>query len=256
MSALLKNKLEAFKREIIYLDKENEFTKVVCELTYRNGYPEFTASGRYDGGCGQCVDRIDAATDNQQRLLDFWNTHHLKEIGEKEYLEIHEILDSIESETKEKYAEVDGSYSDRAIVLSKHLDIPLAMAEDMSVDFYIYNEEEATRAALERVDDTLRDVGFCGIPKSVILDNMDKSYLAEYFGIEKDEVSPSELEEYINQAGEHEVVEELENNSDLDINSLCEYVVDVDGRGNSLSSWDGEEYEYEVNGTTYYVYEN
>ena len=42
----------------------------------------------------------------------------------------------------------------------------------------------------------------------------------------------------------------------LDVDAVAEYIKSEDGRGGELNSWDGEEYEEEVNGTTYYIYPN
>ena len=39
----------------------------------------------------------------------------------------------------------------------------------------------------------------------------------------------------------------------VDEESLIEDVVDSDGIGNSLSSYDGHDYEVDINGTTYYI---
>jgi hypothetical protein len=42
----------------------------------------------------------------------------------------------------------------------------------------------------------------------------------------------------------------------VETDALAEYVVSVDGRGHVLNGYDGNEYEEEVNGTTYYIYES
>ena len=39
-----------------------------------------------------------------------------------------------------------------------------------------------------------------------------------------------------------------------DAEKYCKWVIENDGRGNSLASYDGEENEAEYNGVTYYIY--
>ena len=47
---------------------------------------------------------------------------------------------------------------------------------------------------------------------------------------------------------------ELDISNFIDEDDFVESVVNDDGRGNSLSSYDGEEYESDFNDTTYYIY--
>ncbi len=52
-------------------------------ITYRNGYPEFTASGNYDGSSGQCIKEILARYPNDDTvsmLADWWGVYHLKDL--------------------------------------------------------------------------------------------------------------------------------------------------------------------------------
>lgn len=48
----------------------------------------------------------------------------------------------------------------------------------------------------------------------------------------------------------------IEDNDAIDWEGVVEYVKSEDGRGGELNSYDGKEYEEEVNGTTYYIYPN
>ena len=56
------------------------------------------------------------------------------------------------------------------------------------------------------------------------------------------------VDEYISNFGN----EEIEKYIDLD--KVAEKCVDIDGPGNSISSYDGKEREVEIDGTTYYIY--
>lgn len=62
---------------------------------------------------------------------------------------------------------------------------------------------------------------------------------------------------YLDELGSENFDYAVKNNpSIIDIDALCEYIVDNDGVGNSLAGYDGNEWEVEYDGTTYYVYRN
>jgi hypothetical protein len=65
------------KRTVIFKDLDRNKVVFKCEITNRNGYPEFTASGEYRGGSGQVFDHVKPATDNQRKLIDLWSEWHL-----------------------------------------------------------------------------------------------------------------------------------------------------------------------------------
>jgi hypothetical protein len=50
-------------------------------ITYRNGFPEYTSTGHFDGSTGQCLDKILAAYPEDPKVKLFhvrWELHHLK----------------------------------------------------------------------------------------------------------------------------------------------------------------------------------
>jgi hypothetical protein len=65
------------KRTIIFKDADRNKVVFECEITERNGYPEFTASGEYCGSLGQCFGSVKPATENQSKLIDLWRKWHL-----------------------------------------------------------------------------------------------------------------------------------------------------------------------------------
>lgn len=68
------------KKTITFIDENKRKAIIELEITHRNGYPEFTACGRYCGGGGQCQDNIKPRTEAQEDLLSFWKKYHLKNI--------------------------------------------------------------------------------------------------------------------------------------------------------------------------------
>lgn len=56
--------------------------------------------------------------------------------------------------------------------------------------------------------------------------------------------------------GQEEFYKTIKEHNLVDIDKLIQDVIDTDGRGHILNGYDGTEYEQEVNGTTYYIYEH
>lgn len=54
--------------------------------------------------------------------------------------------------------------------------------------------------------------------------------------------------------GDEELRKVIAENNLIDWDAVCEWTKKEDGRGNELGRWDGNEYEEEVNGETYYIY--
>lgn len=65
--------LREYKRIVKIHDKNGYMTEIELEVTYRNGYQEFTMSNEH----GQCQDHIVPRTDAQRRLLSIWREWHL-----------------------------------------------------------------------------------------------------------------------------------------------------------------------------------
>lgn len=77
------------KRTVEFLDATRNKVVAECEVTNRNGYPEFTMSGEYNNSMGQCFDRVEPATDEQRKLIELWKKWHLNGMnaGTKEQTE-------------------------------------------------------------------------------------------------------------------------------------------------------------------------
>lgn len=91
------------KKTIEFIDDNNKRAIVDVEITHRNGYPEFTMSGRYAGSWGQCLDEIAPRTDYQRELIELWKKYHLQNVeGVKDFHTILATLcDNIEEEQEE-----------------------------------------------------------------------------------------------------------------------------------------------------------
>lgn len=69
--------LKPFKREFSFIDKKGSRVKVEAEITFRNGYAEFTSCGDCGSGSGQCQDSIHPANEPQKKYLQLWEEWHL-----------------------------------------------------------------------------------------------------------------------------------------------------------------------------------
>ena len=59
---------------------------------------------------------------------------------------------------------------------------------------------------------------------------------------------------YMDNFGDESFEYFVENNDAIDKDAIAEYCVDTDGVAHSLAGYDGEENEFEFEGTTYYIY--
>ena len=73
--------MENMKKEIIFIDAEGHKVSADIEITHRNGYPEFTMSGRLTGGCGQVFDGVKPANTAQEEIITAWKAYHLKDVS-------------------------------------------------------------------------------------------------------------------------------------------------------------------------------
>ena len=142
-------------------------------------------------------------------------------------------------------------YDERVIALAQHLELNLEPdfnAEDYPPEDYTEEEiEQAKQDAIEEITDEL----------DAIVNDSDNvySYFGEEYEVltdnEADDRWEEELDNYIEECIMPELPEHLQNYFDEDAwKSDAKY----DGRGHSISRYDGNEYEETVNGTTYYIY--
>ena len=132
-------------------------------------------------------------------------------------------------------------YDEKVIALAKHLGIDLEPEIDKSM-----NEEEKQEAIQEVIDE---------LESIVNTYNTTYSYYREEYIVctdeEADSLMDDALENYIDEVILSEIPEPYRNYFD---NEGWKKDAKDDGRGHALATYDGEENEEEVNGTTYYIY--
>lgn len=142
-------------------------------------------------------------------------------------------------------------YDEKVIALAQHLGIDLEPdfnEEDYPTDEY--TPEEIEEARTDAIADVTSELD------SIVNTYGDTySYYREEYLVLTDEEADDEwddaLENYIDEVIMSEIPECYQNYFDRE---AWKKDAEYDGRGHSLSSYDGEENEEEVNGTTYYIY--
>ena len=140
-------------------------------------------------------------------------------------------------------------YDEQVIALAQHLGLNLEPDFDSYVDEEGTEEEqeeqraEAIQEITDELDQITNDYG------------TTYSYYSQEYDVMTDEEADDrweeELDNYIDECVMPEIPSHLQNYFDED---KWKDDAKYDGRGHAISRYDGEEYEEDVNGTTYYIY--
>ena len=220
------------KTTVIFKDAKGNKVVFNAEITERNGYREFTASGEYCGTLGQCFDEVQPATERQAKLIELWRKWHLNGKGNPLPSDFEDtltnLMETIEQEEEEKA---------ERLVTDKDIDL-----------FDNFSEPETALAlalicglSVNEIDDISEDGNNYWTVQGV-------SYLAGTDD-EMDGAWDEELDRYIDEC--IEIPAHIEPYFDRE---RWKDDAKIDGRGHSLNRYDGGEDYTEVNGTTYYAY--
>ena len=111
--------------------------------------------------------------------------------------------------------------------------------EDYNNDYLVLTNEEADAKAKESIIETLWA--------------FNASFLACETGIDE-EVFKAIADNGRCESNNDAILSLIEGSKNSDIDSFVESAISADGRGHFMSSYDGNENEEDVNGTTYYIY--
>lgn len=147
-------------------------------------------------------------------------------------------------------AEFLNDYDERVIALAQHLELNLEPDFDSYVDEDDTEEaqEEQKAEAIKEVTDEL-DCIVEGYDRNVF-----EYYGQEYYVLtddEADDMVDRRLDDYLEELVYPEIPEHLRGYFD---DEAWKEDAKTDGRGHTLSSYDGYEYEETVNDTTYFIY--
>lgn len=241
--------MKEYKRTVVFIDKARNKFEVKCEITFRNGYPEFTTSGNYGGSSGQCLDNIVPANKYQKKLVDIWDKWHLNSRNNnlpknfKADLDI--LLDNIEeAEEERKSTPLVDTFKDD-YELYKFIDDNFDFTSDEIPIVMMFCHED--NLCKEDLDDIEFERSYVTVQGTEYLAGTDS---------EMDEKWDEDLESYIDDCvigciGDKHARDMLETYFDRE---AWKRDARMDGRGNSLNRYDGGEIEYEFDNTWYYAY--
>lgn len=166
--------------------------------------------------------------------------------------------------------------------------------DNLNDDYLVLTEEKADEYALERIKDLIDDCGIECMQNIDLSKYVDEDYFRQifeesYYSYAEDianEPADSDefenrldeemndrgckdidefvgslmndiadfIEEYKFQFGDDSFNEIIKNNNLIDLDGVANEVLEIDGRGYTISTYDGVEYEQTIDGTTYYVY--
>ena len=219
-----------YTRKVSYHDKDLVPQNSVLTITTRNNYVEFTMRNP------DSQSDFNPKDGSQTELHNLWNNWHIKkycELDDEDKIDelttlCDDICDNVEEEEEEYLESLDVKTEadiddDRIIALMRHLDITPEEAYD--------DIEEA------RYGDSHYEYG-----------NQEYQVLTDS---EADNLWDEYLDSYIDECILDQLPEAYRNYFDSE---SWKHDAKNDGRGHSLSTYDGREYEEDVNGTTYYIY--
>ena len=153
--------------------------------------------------------------------------------------------------------EVLSEYDERVIALAQHLELDVNFDEE---DFAIQPDEKLTEEEIaeiekekqEALDEAIND--FRNELDNIVEDrsNMFSYYNEDYYVLtdeEADDMEDRQLDSYIDEC--LEIPDDIRPYFD---DEAWKNDAKMDGRGHTISSYDGCEYEETVEGTTYYIY--
>lgn len=222
------------KRTIEFLDADRNKVVAECEITERNGFPEFTMSGDYAGGCGQVFDHVSPDGDNQKKLIDLWKEWHLnnknRPLPEDFEDELNDLLDEIESEEEEK---TERYVEETDIALFENfMDSECALALALMLNLSVNEIDDIIEEKNDRW--CVQGVGYLACSD----DQMD-----EYWD--------EELDNYLEECVYPDLPENMKRYFDDD---AWKRDAKMDGRAHSLNRYDSSELSQCINSTWYYAY--
>jgi len=238
--------MKDYRKTIEFVDANHNLFEIEANITTRNGFREFTASGNWGESCGQCLDSINPLNQHQKKFIDLWNKYHLKNI--ESINDFEDMLDSLLLDIEDAEEERKGeplTVPDNNNTEEEHEQF-YKMIEDKT-GFGSTRDLELTAAFIEMFElseNDLEDIEingtYCNVQGIDYLAGDDE---------EMDEAWDEELESFIDEC--LEIPEHLEYYFDRE---AWKSNARIDGRAHALSRYDGSEESALINDTWYYAY--
>lgn len=228
--------------ETMFVDGNNEIVSLELNVSGENKTLSISGRNHTEGGCGQIS--FNPKNKEQESILTVWKAAHLKPVSD-EIIERAEELFSLVDERSDNINLDKIKDNPKVVAASKHLGI-LQSEDNMGVT--VYTDSEAQEECKRQLSEITWAFSVDFLKKHITFD-------PEKIGFEDKEDLLDFLRE-MQKSGEHDRFEDLLKLCVQDLDKVYDAVIEADGRGHTLNSWDGSEHEVEVNGVTYYIYDN
>lgn len=263
------------KRVVKFKDKEGNLAKIDIEI--KEG--RFSMSGQISGSCGQCQGDIKPKNKAQKALLDIWDKWHLNDMHagtEKQEAIIEKFKNNAQFKSFDKFLDkpcailesqgllIDNGYKYGSAWLMRGLPtdlwvevkklcalieaieeeekeaLPSAEWQDIEDDCIIALAQHLGLTPAEAIEDISGEgniYGYCGTDYYIGTDEELTDIALAYLTDE------SELWKQAVEAG----------STEKSLQEWAEWVIDMDGIGHTLNSWDGSENSETVNNVGYTI---
>jgi hypothetical protein len=267
------------KEKVKFVDQEGKL--VICNIELKDkgkGKLVFTMSGEYDNSSGQCFDKVSPRTPIQARLIQIWKEHHLNDMnaGTIEQEETLKDCKSTDYDERVKFLKKKRLYT---VILKNgkkyeygsawlYRDLPKNLEKELKILIGIIKSEEEElknkkikESKIKSFED-FEDDKIIALAKSLEITPQEAeeitnegniySYQGREYFVGTEEETRDEAKEYL---VDSEMWEEAvkSGRTEKGKKDWIEEVIDTDGYGSTLNSYDGSEDTQEVNKTTYYV---
>lgn len=232
----MKTTLTLYKKEFSFVDSKGNRFNLHCEITTRNGYPEFTISGDY----GQEVDRINPSNKAQKDLVKIWKKHHLKQIyGDFQGQILEPVIEAIIEDEEARKGESLSVLGDDDLIKLIEEKTMFSGVRDLELCAALVRMFDLSENELEDIE---------------IDDNRVTVQGVEYLAGEDSEMDQewdNDLENYIDECLIPDLPETAQKYFDRE---AWKRDAQIDGRAHSLNRYDGGEEHARINDTDYYAY--
>ncbi len=281
----------AFNEKVQFKDREGNIFKVKAELKREKEGFVFSASGSWGGGCGQCLDYIKPDNKYQKELIALWHEYHLNGMnaGTEKQEKALRRLKNRDYDRCVKYLKKKKLYTDNGYRYGsgwRYRPLPKDMKNKLVFLFDNIRKEEAKkREGQALVFDYLSPKLYYKEAKDKLIKDFGKKILALAIYLKLTIEEMREIDKGLTclpgdnrflyggidyfVGTENEAHDEAKRHLTDDIElwkqavqagyttesleDWAETVINADGYGYVLNSWDGSEDEQELNGTVYFI---
>ncbi len=252
------------KEKLTFHDQENNLIEVNIEI--KEGM--LSMSGNYGGGCGQMQDSIKPANKEQIRLLEIWNNWHLNDmnVGTEKQTEALKGK-TLSYEEAVKFLKKKRLYSDKGHkygVAWLKRELPVGLSTELKALCETIRGQEVKRKEElkgEWAEEPTPNIKALALsldlsPKEAEQDITTESeteytYCGTSYFVGTEEEATERAKESLDESLWKDAV--ANDRTTESFEDWQEWVIEQDGLGSILNSWDGSEDTQTIDGETYYI---